>query len=136
MHVAAPIIFTFIIGIGVSFLTTSQSSRHVNRIMLIPATIYGLDLFPGQGGAITAAFNLTRCLLGAVATSVVQLMTNVMGPGWTFVTLSGICLLATPMPLIVYKYSPGWRRTRRAKAQKAEEKHRRKLAEKQQRQAV
>lgn len=122
VHVAAPIIFTFIIGIGVSYLTTT--------------TIYGLDLFPGQGGAITAAFNLTRCLLGAAATSVVQLMTNAMGPGWTFVTLSGICLLATPMPLIVYKYAPGWRRVRREKALKAEEKHRRKLAEKRQRQVV
>jgi len=51
-------------------------------------------------------------------------MNSVMGPGWSFVALSGICILATPMPLIVLRYGPRWRlrRARRAKAKDEEKK--------------
>lgn len=72
-------------------------------------TIYGIDLFVGRGGAVTATFNLIRCLLGAASVSVVQLLNDAMGPGWTFVLFSGICLIATPMPLVVIRHGASWR---------------------------
>lgn len=109
-------------------------------------TIYGIDLFAGQGGAVTATvswrslhlrtrtwwadgltlsqFNLVRCLFGAASVSVVQIINDAMGAGWTFVLLSGICLLATPMPLIVLKWGPGWRLRRHRRAKEKEEKRR------------
>ncbi|CAD6587454.1 MAG: hypothetical protein TREMPRED_004760 [Tremellales sp. Tagirdzhanova-0007] len=73
--IAVPIILNFFVGISASFLTT--------------VTIYGVDLFTGQGGAVTATYNLARCLMGAASVSVIQIMNNAMGPGWSFVTLSG-----------------------------------------------
>ncbi|WVR03902.1 hypothetical protein IAU60_000901 [Kwoniella sp. DSM 27419] len=107
-HIAVPIVLNFFVGIGVGFLTTT--------------TIYGIDLFAGQGGAVTATFNLIRCALGAVTVSTVDLIVQRMGAGWCFVLLSGICLVGTPMPLICLKYGPKWRvrRIERAK-QKVEQ---------------
>ena len=70
-------------------------------------------------------FNLIRCLLGAVSVSVIQLINNAMGPGWSFVTLSGVCLLGTPLPLIVLRYGPRWRVRRVKRAEVKEEKKRR-----------
>ncbi|WWC87778.1 uncharacterized protein L201_002670 [Kwoniella dendrophila CBS 6074] len=98
-HIAVPIVLNFFIGIGVGFLTTT--------------TIFGIDLFTGQGGAVTATFNLIRCALGAVSTSTVQLIVNRVGAGWCFVLLGGICLSATPIPFIIIKYGPGLRKQRR-----------------------
>jgi hypothetical protein len=69
-------------------------------------------------------FNLVRCLFGAASVSVVQIINDAMGPGWTFVLLSGICLLATPMPLIVLKWGPEWRLRRHRRAKEKEEKRR------------
>ncbi|RSH94560.1 hypothetical protein EHS25_004364 [Saitozyma podzolica] len=108
--IAVPIVLNFFVGVGTGFLTT--------------VTIYGIDLFAGQGGAVTATFNLVRCLFGAASVSVVQIINDAMGPGWTFVLLSGICLLATPMPLIVLKWGPEWRLRRHRRAKEKEEKRR------------
>lgn len=41
VHVSVPIILQFIFGIGNGFLTTT--------------TIFGIDLMPGKGGAVTAS---------------------------------------------------------------------------------
>ncbi|EIW66819.1 hypothetical protein TREMEDRAFT_13664, partial [Tremella mesenterica DSM 1558] len=109
-HIAAPIIFTFCIGTGVSLMTTT--------------TIYNLDIFGDQGGAITASFNLLRCLMGAGASAVVQLINNSVGSGWTFVILSGVCLAGSPLPIIAYKNGPKWRRRMREKAKEEKEKRR------------
>ncbi|WWD16590.1 hypothetical protein CI109_101018 [Kwoniella shandongensis] len=104
--IAVPIVLNFFVGIGTGFLTTT--------------TIYGIDLFAGQGGAVTATFNLIRCALGAVTVSTVQLIVDRMGPGWCFVLLNGICLLGTPLVLIVLKCGPRWRKQRREKAKRKE----------------
>ncbi|WWC68737.1 uncharacterized protein I206_102671 [Kwoniella pini CBS 10737] len=103
VHIAVPIVLNFFVGIGTGFLTTT--------------TIYSIDLFTGQGGAVTATFNLIRCAMGAVTTSTVQLIVNRMGAGWCFVLLGGICLLATPIPFILIKYGPKWNKRRRDKTE-------------------
>lgn len=41
VHVSVPIIFNFVFGVGTGFLTTT--------------TIFGIDLMPGKGGAVTAS---------------------------------------------------------------------------------
>lgn len=107
VHVAVPIILNFIFGLGTAITTV--------------ATIIGIDLMTGQGGAVTASFNFTRCLCGAVEVGTVQLINRRMGPGWMFVLLSGLCLLATPLPIIVWKKGPAWRAKRNERLRRKEE---------------
>ncbi|OCF32300.1 hypothetical protein I316_05968 [Kwoniella heveanensis BCC8398] len=104
--IAVPIVLNLFVGIGTGFLTTT--------------TIYGIDLFTGQGGAVTATFNLIRCALGAITVSTVDLVVQRMGAGWCFVLFSGICLAGTPIPFICLNWGPVWRRSRREKAEQRE----------------
>ena len=58
--VAVPIVLNFLVGIGTGFFTVCTS---LLRFGLAPklngtATIYGIDLFAGQGGAVTATVSL------------------------------------------------------------------------------
>ncbi|KLT46062.1 MFS general substrate transporter [Cutaneotrichosporon oleaginosum] len=102
VHVSVPIILTFVFGVGNGFLTTTK--------------IYSVDLMPGKGGAVTASFNFTRCLIGAAYVGTVQIINREIGAGWMFVLLNGLCLLVTPLPLIVVRYGPRWRARRAAAA--------------------
>jgi hypothetical protein len=54
-------------------------------------------------------FNLIRCAAGAVSVGIIQTLNRHLGAGWSFVLLSGIWLLLTPLPLIVAKYGSKWR---------------------------
>jgi hypothetical protein len=53
-----------------------------------------------------------------------QMIYHRMGAGWAFVLISGICFLATPLPLAIIRWGPGWRRARVARNLRAEEKRR------------
>lgn len=64
------------------------------------------------GGAVSASLNLVRCAFGAVGTGVIQQMYSGLGAGWTFVLLTGLCLCAVPLSLVVIFYGPGWRAKR------------------------
>lgn len=69
--------------------------------------------------------NLVRCIFGAVGTSVVQLLYNAIGAGWTTTLFTGICLAGTPLLVTVMIFAPRWRQARREKAEsKKEEKDR------------
>lgn len=70
----------------------------------------------------SSQLNLVRCIFGAVGTSVIQLMyQSALGAGWTFVLLSGICVLATPVTLIVVlRRGRAWRETRAARRRSKE----------------
>lgn len=48
-----------------------------------------------------------------------QIINRVMGAGWMFVLLSGICLLVTPLPLLVVRYGPQWRARRTERLERA-----------------
>jgi len=90
-----------------------------------------MDLFPNQGSSITAAVghccsisfylllneclqnNLVRCSLGAALVSVINLIVDAIGVGWTFVLLGGVCILITPLLYILVKIGPKWRERRR-----------------------
>ncbi|KAK4701594.1 hypothetical protein P7C70_g4635, partial [Phenoliferia sp. Uapishka_3] len=100
---AATLVVNFFVGLGTGTIGT--------------ATVYGQDLKPGQGGAVSASLNLVRCLFGAAGTAVVQIIYRAIGAGWTFVLFSGIVILGIPMPLAVLKYAPGWRQKREEKVE-------------------
>ncbi|KAG2337351.1 hypothetical protein BDR05DRAFT_1047209 [Suillus weaverae] len=48
-----------------------------------------------ESSSITACNNLVQCSLGALMVSVIDLIVNAVGPGWTYVLLAGICLDVT-----------------------------------------
>lgn len=99
---AVTLVVNFFIGLGTGTLNTS--------------VVYGQDLKVGQGGAVSASLNLVRCIFGAVGTAVIQILYNAIGAGWTFTLLTGLVLVAIPLPLIVIKYAPGWRQRRGQRA--------------------
>ncbi|KAL8276745.1 hypothetical protein RQP46_010854 [Phenoliferia psychrophenolica] len=78
-------------------------------------TVYGQDILPGQGGAVSASLNILRCILAALGTAFINILYNAVGAGWTFVILSGATLLAAPLPVIVLRNGDKWRRNREAK---------------------
>lgn len=59
--------------------------------------------------------NFMRCSLGAVTVSVVDLMINAMGVGWTYVLLSGLCILTGPLMFVIMYIGPKFRAKRRAR---------------------
>lgn len=97
--IAVPLILQFILGL--TFIS----------VMISMQTLI-VDLFPTQGSSVTAANNLVRCLLGAATVSVITLITNAIGPGWTYTLCGGICLFMTPITLIELKMGPRWRKQR------------------------
>ncbi|WVR04031.1 hypothetical protein IAU60_001030 [Kwoniella sp. DSM 27419] len=103
---AATLVVAFFMGLG-SAMTGN-------------ATVYGQDIRPGMGGAVSASLNLVRCLFGAVGVATIQLLYKAIGAGWTMVVLSGICVLGIPLPILVVKRAKFWRARREAK--KAEKK--------------
>ncbi|KAH9944252.1 MFS general substrate transporter [Epithele typhae] len=74
-----------------------------------------VDLVPEHGSAITACNNLVRCCIGAVAVSVIDLILKALRPGWTYVLLTGICVLFLPVQWVILHYGPIWRAQRRAR---------------------
>lgn len=100
-HLAAVLVMQFFVGFGTG--TTSM------------ATIYGQDVLPGKGGAVSASLNLVRCAFGAVGSAVIQIVYGRLGAGWTFVLFSGICLAGFPLAFIAEKYAGGWREKRAEK---------------------
>lgn len=80
------------------------------------------DIWRTRAATASAAGNLSRCLLGAGASAVVNPMIEAMGQGWCF-TLIGLVLLASvPILLVVIKFGPEWRRIRYEKQQAGQSK--------------
>ncbi|KAG1754839.1 major facilitator superfamily domain-containing protein [Suillus paluster] len=74
-----------------------------------------IDLLPSQSSSITACNNLVRCSLGALMVSVIDLIVNAIGPGWTYVLLAGVCLACSPMIWLAIWIGPHCRAKRRAR---------------------
>ncbi|RPD67367.1 MFS general substrate transporter [Lentinus tigrinus ALCF2SS1-7] len=107
VNIAGPLILQIIIGwTCVSMMNSAQT--------LI------IDLAPSHGSAVTACNNLVRCSFGAAAVSVIDLMLKRLGTGWTYVLLSGLCIVFSPSYYILMHYGPRWRAQRRARRQAAE----------------
>jgi hypothetical protein len=92
-----------------------------------------IDLMPDQGSSITACVsstlfelsyassltiyvgqnNLVRCSLSAALVSVIQLIIEGIGVGWTYVLLGGLLLLVLPLLYLEIRIGPKCREKRR-----------------------
>jgi len=74
-----------------------------------------IDLMPRQSSTITACNNLIRCTFSAVIVSVIQIIIDHIGTGWTYVLLSGLSAAAIPLLYLAMKIGPSSREKRRVK---------------------
>lgn len=100
VHIAVPIICTFVLG------WTATSIISVVNTFLV-------DIFPKKGASATAALNLLRCLVGAGGTAAVLPIVNAVGVGWTFTLAAGLLFLSVGMVVVQMVKGPGWRAERR-----------------------
>ena len=102
------------LGVGIG----NQFTMQVCNILLV-------DLFPQGAGAITASFNLTRCLLAACVTAFINPLDEKVGLGWALVIVCAISLAFSPALLYVMVKGPQARERRaevaRASARRKEE---------------
>ncbi|KJA29580.1 hypothetical protein HYPSUDRAFT_174289 [Hypholoma sublateritium FD-334 SS-4] len=106
VNIAVPLILQFIMGY------TSIAMMNVASTLMI-------DLVPGQSSSVTACNNLIRCALSALLVSVIQLMLNALGIGWTYILLAGLLLLTIPMVYLAIRIGPIYR-VKRQKRREAE----------------
>ena len=109
-NLSAPLIFLFV-------LTYSAASAFTILSILV------VDLYPEGPGTASAANNLVRCWVGAGATVAIIPMINAMGRGWSATLFGFLCLGFSPILLAVIKWGPGWRETKRIKAQEKADKN-------------
>ncbi|KAG8878589.1 hypothetical protein FRB97_002371 [Tulasnella sp. 331] len=82
-----------------------------------------IDNFPKQGSSTTAMVNLFRCSLSAVLTSIINIILEAIGIGWTFTLLGGLFLVLAPtLILLIIRIGPRWRRRRMLARWEAESK--------------
>ncbi|KIJ61413.1 hypothetical protein HYDPIDRAFT_137722 [Hydnomerulius pinastri MD-312] len=102
VSLAVPLILQIIVGAAVlSVLNTCQTLT--------------VDMIPSQSSSVTACNNLVRCSMGAALVSVIDLIINAIGPGWTFVALAGGSLAAIPLIWLTMWTGPRCRAQRRAR---------------------
>ena len=102
VSVAGPLVLLFLLGFTITGLFK------VTTILIV-------DIAPGKAATATAAFNLTRCWMGAGMTAVVNPMIDTMGTGWTFTLISFVWVGLAPMLFAVLKWGPKWRKEREQK---------------------
>lgn len=93
------IIFLFAIGY------TMTASYNVMNVLIV-------DLNYDTPATATAANNLVRCFIGAVATAVIVPLLDSLGRGRTYMIVAGVLVGSTPLSLIVYRFGMQWRRER------------------------
>ncbi|KAI1332353.1 chloramphenicol resistance protein [Xylariaceae sp. FL0255] len=97
VHVAAPLIFTFLIGLCVS------GPFSIMNILIV-------DSYPQAPATATAANNLCRCLLGAGATAAIEPLIDAIGRGWAFTLVALVILVPSPVLWLIAERGPKWRR--------------------------
>ncbi|KDQ50724.1 hypothetical protein JAAARDRAFT_74054 [Jaapia argillacea MUCL 33604] len=102
VSLAAPLIINALVGFMVNAL-------------MAPTTTLLVDLAPGQSSTVTACNNIVRCACSAALVSIVDLLVNAIGTGWTFVVFGGMIALITPVLYLEMKMGPVWRARRKAR---------------------
>jgi multidrug resistance protein len=98
-HLATPLIMQFIIGLAVTGIFNVLNTLVV-------------DLHSDQSATASAAVSITRCLLAAAGISVLQLLFDAIGAGWTFTLISGMCYATVPFLWLVRQKGWNWRLTK------------------------
>ncbi|KAL2073082.1 hypothetical protein VTL71DRAFT_10406 [Oculimacula yallundae] len=102
VHIAVPIICTFVLGWSATSIISVVST-------------FMVDVFPKKGASATAAVNLLRCLMGAGGTAAVLPIVNGIGAGWTFTLLVGIMGAALGLVEVQMRKGLRWRKRRARK---------------------
>ncbi|EEQ33866.1 Aqr1p [Microsporum canis CBS 113480] len=97
---AGPLILQFVAGFCIGSSFTAMSTLLV-------------DLYPSNPSAVTAASNLTRCMLGAGATASFSPLIERIGVGWCFTVWCLLTVGFSPGLWAVIRWGPGWREERR-----------------------
>ncbi|KAG2194960.1 hypothetical protein INT46_004414 [Mucor plumbeus] len=103
MYYNAPLpvalVLQFLVGVSTSSLTICVQSLIV-------------DLFPGKGASITASNNLTRCILGAIASVSIDPGIEGVGIGWMFTIVGLLVTISNIAVPVLIKFGPKWRARR------------------------
>ncbi|KAF9460102.1 major facilitator superfamily domain-containing protein [Collybia nuda] len=101
VNIAVPLVIQIVVGyLSIAMMNSTQTLM--------------IDLMPGQGSSITACNNFVRCSLSAALVSVIQLIIDAVGVGWTYVILSGLSLFALPLLYLEMKVGPKCRGKRQS----------------------
>lgn len=110
VHIAAPIVSTFITGW--TAITTQTA-----------ITTYLVDVFHAghQAAAAGASINLARCLLAAGGTTFIMPLINRIGTGLAFTVCAGLQVVALSGLAVQWRYGAAWRDEALQKQKKHEE---------------
>lgn len=98
VHIAGPLVLLFIIGF-------------CNAGSLLVLLTLAMDLYPQSSAALSAATNLSRCVLGAVSVGCSLSVIADLGHGWANTMVALLWAVASIAPLISMYYGPIWRST-------------------------
>lgn len=101
-HLAVVLVLTFLMAL---FLTAVYNSMN---LLLV-------DLYPESPSTASAANNLTRCLMAAGGSAVIEPMIHAMGVGWAYTFVGLLSAVLSPMLYVVTRYGPRWREERRVR---------------------
>jgi hypothetical protein len=79
-----------------------------------------IDLHPSNPATASASVNIVRGTLAAVGVSVLQILLDRLGVGWTFSVLAALCATAAPVLWMEWRWGMAWRTGREAKAKERE----------------
>ena len=105
VSLAGPIIVLFIMG-----YCLIAGFQALNVLMV--------DIYPGKAATVTAASNVTRCLLGAAASAAIVPMSDAMGNGWAYTLIALLFVLSSIGPAASTKYGIKWRKAKKEKAKR------------------
>jgi hypothetical protein len=84
-----------------------------------------IDLHPSNPATASASVNIVRGTVAAVGVSILQILLNRLGVGWTFSLLAALCATAAPALWMEWRWGMGWRTGREARAKENEKEQRR-----------
>lgn len=74
-----------------------------------------VDLHSEDSVTASAAVSITRCSVAAVGVSVLQILFDHIGVGWTFTIIGGLCFATVPLLLVERSKGMRWREERQAR---------------------
>lgn len=80
-----------------------------------------IDLFPGASASATAVNNLMRCSVGAAGVAGAQPLIDALGAGTSFLVLSALVGVLSPMLVAEWFWGAEWREARRLRLARREE---------------
>jgi MFS family permease len=119
VHVSVPIILGFFMGgLDTMILATfckfpvSQIPPGVTRLILGAAATLIVDLFTSSASSASSSVNLARCTLAALGSATIEPLIQAVRPGWAFTILGALCLVSCGFAWAELKRGRSWRERR------------------------